>query len=63
MSLSLVGMLASAYQLGPAFLPAPHARASPLSMEYRLNNYILPGPMQPLGNQVCFSAVSAGDAR
>jgi len=61
MSVSLVGMLASAYQLGPAFLPAPHARASSLSMEYRLNNYILPGPMQPLGNQVLVKLRRAED--
>lgn len=49
--LSAVSLLALAYSLGP---PSPrlHARASGCSMEHRLNNYVLPGPMKPLGNQV-----------
>ena len=40
-----------AYTLGPS---APrHAPRAQVSMaEYRLNNYILDGPMKPLGNQV-----------
>lgn len=41
-----------AYQLSPSAVRTPAARAPACSMdEYRLNNYILPGPMKPLGNQ------------
>ena len=46
-------LLALAYQLTPSSLPArPDARAPAPAMETRLNNYVLPGPMRPLGNQV-----------
>ena len=48
-SLSLISL---AYQLGPA-VRTHGARAPACTMgEYRLNNYILPGPVKPLGNQV-----------
>ena len=45
-------LLALGYQLVP---PAAgrSARAPAPSMEARLNNYVLPGPMRPIGNQVC----------
>jgi chaperonin GroES len=33
-------------------LPVSAHRATPPSMEARLNNYVLPGPMTPIGNQV-----------
>ena len=41
-----------AYQLGAPSVRADAARASACVMENRLNNYILDGPLQPLGNQV-----------
>ena len=48
-SLSLISL---AYQLGPA-VRTHGTRAPACTMgEYRLNNYILPGPVKPLGNQV-----------
>jgi len=51
-SAAILSLVSLAYQLGP---PAtrPHVRSASCSMDgYRLNNYILPGPMKPLGNQV-----------
>ena len=44
--------LTLAYTLSP-LRPNGDARApSPTMQETRLNNYVLPGPMSPLGNQV-----------
>jgi len=56
MYLAVPSLLLS-YQLGggpaAAHLAAQDARrAAAPAMEYRLNNYILPGPMQPLNNNV-----------
>ena len=52
MSVSLIAS-SLAYQLGPpAVRPAHRAAQSAVVMEYKLNNYMLPGPMQPLSNQV-----------
>jgi len=44
--------LSLAYQLAPAG-PACHmTRSTVPAMQYQLNNYLLDGPLQPLGNQV-----------
>lgn len=40
------------YHVGPVGHAPTRVRASAPSMEYRLNNYILPGALQALGNQV-----------
>jgi hypothetical protein len=53
--LATAASVVCAYTLGPAALQhaAPSVRAeAPLMADYRLNNYILPGPMKPLNNQV-----------
>jgi len=46
----LAPSLLLSYQLNRV-APPQHARAPAVSMEYRLNNYVLPGPLQPLNNQ------------
>jgi len=55
-NLILVPSLLLSYQIHPRAPPPqrahPQLRAPALSMEYRLNNYVLPGPLQPLNNQV-----------
>jgi len=53
----LVWALSVAFQLPPRLAPVPAAAAArraaaPPAMEARLNNYVLPGPMTPIGNQV-----------
>ena len=49
----LTACLTLGYQLAPAVPPTSARRAAtPLMEEARLNNYVLPGPMTPLGNQV-----------
>ena len=54
-SCSMIAALA--YQLTPTALPGrPVVRATAPAMEARLNNYVLPGPMTPLGNQVSGAA-------
>lgn len=47
-------LMALAYQITPSALQARSAARAPASLmqETRLNNYVLPGPMKPLGNQV-----------
>ena len=54
MALSGLLALCLGYQLGPAVVTPVRGRtaATIVMDEYRLNNYILPGPMKPLGNQV-----------
>lgn len=53
MALLVTSLSLLAYQLTP-LRPHGDARAPAPSMEEtRLNNYVLPGPMTPLGNQVC----------
>uniref|UniRef100_A0A7S2IT45 20 kDa chaperonin, chloroplastic n=1 Tax=Haptolina brevifila TaxID=156173 RepID=A0A7S2IT45_9EUKA len=52
MSIAILSLFSLTYNLGPP-PTRPHLRSSSCAMEeYRLNNYILPGPMKPLGNQV-----------
>ncbi len=52
MAAALLSLVSLAYQIGPA-IRTHGTRASACTMEeYRLNNYILPGPVKPLGNQV-----------
>jgi len=47
----VLSLFSLAYQLGSPAVRS-QLRAPSCSMELRLNNYILPGPLQPLGNQV-----------
>ena len=50
--LAVSSLLSLSYQLSPVSRPCG-TRASALTMEEnRLNNYVLPGPMNLLGNQV-----------
>lgn len=46
----VLSLFSLAYQLGSPAVRS-QLRAPSCSMELRLNNYILPGPLQPLGNQ------------
>lgn len=51
--LSVAASAFCAYTLAPGGYAATATRSGPLSMEeHRLNNYVLDGPLQPLGNQV-----------
>jgi len=61
MALLVTSLSLLAYQLTP-LRPHGDARAPAPSMEEtRLNNYVLPGPMTPLGNQVMIKLRKADD--
>ena len=50
----LLAVVPLAYQMGAGLRTAPSPRVPIVSMaDYRLNNYVLPGPLQPIGNNVC----------
>jgi len=54
--------LAGVHQLaGYQLVPARVSRHQPVVMEYRLNNYVLPGPLQPLNNQALVKLSKASD--
>ena len=58
--LSVAASAFCAYTLAPGGYAATATRSGPLSMEeHRLNNYVLDGPLQPLGNQVRAAACCA----
>ena len=61
MSTLLLALPTLSYQLStPPTVRGTAARAA-LAMEYKLNNYILPGPMTPLANQVLVKLSKTSD--
>jgi len=58
--LAVVATSLVAFQLTPLPTSSALRAASPV-MESRLNNYVLPGPMRPLGNQVMIKLRKADD--
>jgi hypothetical protein len=57
---------ALSYQLGAPSTRSTANRAAPAVMEegqYKLNNYMLPGPLTPLADQVCARSLSTHAGR
>ena len=53
---------ALSFQVGAPSTRGTASRATPAVMEgkeYKLNNYMLPGPLTPLADQVCARSLSA----